>query len=393
MSVTEEVQASRRLQLHHLRWSVLALYVGLTLLWTNRLGAQSGRTGRALVDAIGRVPINREIIAGWIVGLLVISVIGRPWRQVPTILGSWAPFLLSLYLYDFARSVGYRLERPVIVTPQLEIDKLLGLGTLPSEWLQRHLFDPDHIRWYDVATSAVYMTHFIVPYVTAGILWKVGTRIWRWYAASFVALNFSACAVFAAFATAPPWYAARQGLIGEFPRVIAGRGWSRIGLRFVTNTINKGQETVNPFAAIPSLHTAQASLVACFFAMMVPRRWRRVAWPLLALYPLAMGFVLVYSGEHYVIDVLVGWGFVATILTAGWWYRQRTGRTSPFTDRRAAFAGRHSLIPPRAVRRPVRIGQQPTSGHGTADRSGDGGDGEHPHDIEVGVGAGQAVGA
>lgn len=362
---------SRRIDLRYLRWTVMLGYVALTLLWTNRLGAAKGPTGRTVADAIGRVPINREIIAAWIVGLLVVTVIGRPWREIPTILFCWAPFLLSLYLYDFARSIGFRLQRPVIVTPQLEIDKIIGFGTLPSAWLQRHLFDPAHIRWYDVAVSVVYMSHFLLPYLTAGVLWKVGTRIWRWYASSFVLLNFSACAVFAAFATAPPWYAARQGLIDSFPRVIAGRGWSRIGLRFVTSTIDKGQRTVNPFAAIPSLHSAQALLVACFFAMLVPRRWRRVVWPLIALYPLAMGFVLVYAGEHYVIDVFVGWGFVATILTAGWWYRQRTGAASPFTDRRGRFV---RLVNPFSA-----------AGRSAADRRRGGGDGEHAHDVEVGV--------
>ena len=29
--------------------------------------------------------------------------------------------------------------------------------------------------------------------------------------------------------------------------------------------------------------------------------------PLLALYPLAMAFALVYSGEHYVVDCIAGW--------------------------------------------------------------------------------------
>jgi membrane-associated phospholipid phosphatase len=324
------------------RRAAVAAYFAFTVLITNRLGQSdpiqrgadpSGR--ERVVDAIGRIPINREIIAGWIVGLLLVTVIGRPLREMRRIVLSWAPFLLSLYLYDFARSVGYRLERPVIVTPQLDVDKMIGFGNLPSEWLQDRFFNPEVIRWYDVLVSIVYMTHFLIPYLFAGVLWRAGQRLWRWYAASFVLLNFSACAVFAMWATAPPWYAAREGLINDFPRVIAGRGWQRVGLRFVTSTIQKGQETVNPFAAIPSLHSGQALLVACFLGMLIPRRYRPIAWPLLSLYPLFMGFALVYSGEHYVIDVFVGWAFVATVLTLGWWYRQRHGRTSPWAQRRS----------------------------------------------------------
>jgi len=81
------------------------------------------------------------------------------------------------------------------------------------------------------------------------------------------------------------------------------------------NTLNALQvEAANPVAAMPSLHTAYAMMAVAFFLPVVRRRW----WPLLLAYPLAMTFTLVYSGEHYVIDVLVGWVYVAvTFLVVG----------------------------------------------------------------------------
>jgi membrane-associated phospholipid phosphatase len=42
--------------------------------------------------------------------------------------------------------------------------------------------------------------------------------------------------------------------------------------------------------------------VAIAIAWHLPRRFR---W-LMVLYPLAMGFALVYLGEHWVIDIVVG---------------------------------------------------------------------------------------
>ena len=149
---------------------------------------------------------------------------------------------------------------------------------------------------------------------------------WRWYAGTFVAVNFASCAIFALYATAPPWYAARRGLIDPFPRVLAGRAWSHVGLKFASRVIEKGQGTVNPFAAIPSLHSAQAMLVAVFCWGLV---WKPLR-PLLLLYPLTMAFALVYSGEHYLIDVFAGWGMVALALTIGWRIRLRRGWRSPF---------------------------------------------------------------
>ena len=311
------------------RWWLVGMYLIASLLYTR--SQDSGGSGAGQVsDVVGRIPYDREVIVGWIVGLVAVTLVGRKRRELLVTLASWLPFLLSLYLYDFARSIGYRLDRPVAITPQITADKVFGLGELPTAILQRHLFDPVHIRWYDVGVSAVYMSHFFVPYLCAGYLWKRGQRVWRWYAASFVGITFSACVVFALYATAPPWYAAQQGLIDKFPRVIAGRGWSQVGLRTMDRIISKGQQTVNPFAAIPSLHSAEALLVVLFLWPVV---WKWVR-PLLLAYPLAMGFTLVYAGEHYAIDVLVGWGFVATALSIGWWLRRRFAWVSPWQQPR-----------------------------------------------------------
>lgn len=315
---------------HVRRWMMVA-YVAITALY--------------LRSAKG-IPSDREIIAGWILGLALVATIGRSKRDVVITLASWIPFLLALFLYDFARAVGHWIDAPLAVRPQITIDRWLGGGKLWTERLQGWLVSPkaglgrltvaeserilktdkSTIRWYDIVVSAVYQSHFLVPYVTAGILWRHRTR-WRWYAATFVAVNFVSCAIFALYATAPPWYAAQNGLIDPFPRVLASRAWSRVGLSFASRVIEKGQGTVNPFAAIPSLHSAQALMVAIFLWGVV---WKPLR-PLLALFPLTMAFALVYSGEHYLIDVFAGWAMVALALTVGWKLRQRKGWASPFS--------------------------------------------------------------
>ena len=80
---------------------------------------------------------------------------------------------------------------------------------------------------------------------------------------------------------------------------------------------------------MPSLHTAYALMAVVFFLPVVRRRW----WPVLLAYPLAMTFTLVYSGEHYVVDVLVGWAYVGvTFLVVGMaerWWLSRSARPDP----------------------------------------------------------------
>jgi membrane-associated phospholipid phosphatase len=261
------------------------------------------------------------------VGLFIVILIGRPVREWLNTLLSWAPFLLALFLYDFARSIGFRLHgnEPMMVSPQIRADEFFGGGRLPTTILQEHFYDPKHVRWYDIVVAVVYTSHFLVPYLFAGFLWLRGKRLWRWYAGTFVAVNFFSCAIFAAVTTAPPWYAAQNGLIPDFERFV-GRGWSKVGLHLMDSVIKKGQRTVNPFAAIPSLHSAQAVLiVACLW----PLVWKWVR-PLLIIYPLTMTFTLVYGGEHYFVDVLAGWIIVGAALLIGVWLRKRFGWVSPF---------------------------------------------------------------
>lgn len=66
----------------------------------------------------------------------------------------------------------------------------------------------------------------------------------------------------------------------------------------------------NPYAAVPSLHTAYSTLVAIFALS-----WHRRFGYVMCIYPLAMYFCIVYFADHYVSDILVG---IAVALFA-WW--------------------------------------------------------------------------
>jgi membrane-associated phospholipid phosphatase len=69
----------------------------------------------------------------------------------------------------------------------------------------------------------------------------------------------------------------------------------------------RGTAWGNDVAAVPSLHAAYTMLICLFLWPRVNRRWR----PLLAAYPVCMGLSLIYLGEHYLIDILLGWAYAA----------------------------------------------------------------------------------
>jgi membrane-associated phospholipid phosphatase len=87
---------------------------------------------------------------------------------------------------------------------------------------------------------------------------------------------------------------------------------SVLGGETVNTAVEKGAAYSNPVAAMPSLHAAIPMMLALFF-------WSRVRWwvkALLAVYAVAMGLTLVYAGEHYVIDVLLGWAYAGLAVLA-----------------------------------------------------------------------------
>jgi membrane-associated phospholipid phosphatase len=63
----------------------------------------------------------------------------------------------------------------------------------------------------------------------------------------------------------------------------------------------------NPYAAIPSLHAGYAWIVFLFAAALAGRtRWRRPIIGIAFLYALLQSTAVVYTGDHYVVDVLLG---------------------------------------------------------------------------------------
>jgi membrane-associated phospholipid phosphatase len=76
-----------------------------------------------------------------------------------------------------------------------------------------------------------------------------------------------------------------------------------------TRNFYAGQTSIdtNPYAAVPSLHAALPALTAIYFFLRGGKRLRFYAW-LAAMYTAAVSFAIVYMGEHWVVDVLAGYG-------------------------------------------------------------------------------------
>jgi len=294
-----------------LRWVLAAVYATVFV-------QQAVTTG---------IPFDNWRLLAWLVGALAISCIGRPRKEALHLVRDWAPFALLLAVYGYSRGVADALGFPVQVGSIVTVEKALFFGTEPTVWLQRHLL-PDGastpVGLWEVGVTLVYISHFVAPYVLAAWLWARDRRAWLTYVTRFAILCGLAVVTFCVFPAAPPWMAAEQGYLDPVERPV-GRGWQRISFHAADTWISSGRAWANPVAALPSLHTAFAALVALTIFTRVRSRVLRV---LVVLYPVSMGFVLVYGAEHYVVDVLAGLLYLAAAVwlegrLSRWWRTRR----------------------------------------------------------------------
>jgi hypothetical protein len=245
------------------------------------------------------LPVARDQLFIWLVaGLAAFSV--PAWRSWGRLLLEWLPFFGLLAAYDYLRGAVSVTADHAHVTEQIDLDKALFGGHLPTVWLQQHLWDASHPQWYDYAVWAVYMTHFFVVWVTAAILWRLARARFRRYAVTAVLLSLAAFATYWAYPAQPPWLAGESVLMPSVDRIVPAV-WGQLGVPTAQSIYENG-DFVNPVAAMPSLHAAFPLMLLLFFWS--AGRWVRLA---LGLYTLAMAFTLVYGGEHFVADILAGW--------------------------------------------------------------------------------------
>jgi hypothetical protein len=232
---------------------------------------------------------------------------GTRWKQL---LVDWLPFFVLLTFYDMLRGMAGDVLLPHVL-PQIRIDEWLFGGTVPTVTLQHWLYTPGVAHPWDYAAFAVYMTHFVVPFIVAGVLWKWVHERFRRFAWLLILLTFAALVTYALYPAVPPWMASQNGYLPQTAKII-DEMWTHIRMGNGSGLFSGTGHFADPIAAVPSLHAAYPLLLMLFFWKSAGR-WR---W-LLALYPLAMGLALVYTGEHFVIDVLLGWLYATVVFVAG----------------------------------------------------------------------------
>ena len=299
-------------------------------------------TVMVLIVAFTGLPTDRNGVVLCLAIGMAIACIGR--RRVATVLIDWLPFLMLLWLYDLTRGLAAWVGMPTHWQFPVSADEFV-FGTTPTVWLQSTIKQPDPPLW-EVVTSLVYVSYFILPYGLAAYLWVKNRHVWRRFAAAFILLSFTGLVLYVLVPAAPPWAAAKctPAEVADFPRHpdcidraegpvegnllgpvtpehegaapyverIAYRGWKVLGISTAGEVLKKGQAKSNLVAAIPSLHAGQAALLLFF---MWPRT-KALGRSFFLFYAVAMAFTLMYTAEHYFFDIVLGWLIAGLVVLA-----------------------------------------------------------------------------
>lgn len=229
---------------------------------------------------------------------IVLLIMAIVFGQARAFMIRFVPLVGLLLAYDAFRGIADNLNKYINFTPMIQADRWIFNDNLPTAVLQQWWWNGT-LQWYDYYFYLLYTLHFVMPLLLAVLIWRIRDRLYWQFMWALVGLSFAAFATYVIFPAAPPWMASDMGYIEPIRR-ISSDIWFAMG---VTNFSQLyAQLSPNPVAAVPSLHSAYALLFALFITKLFG--WKRTWW--VYIYPLSLWIGVVYLGEHYVVDVILG---------------------------------------------------------------------------------------
>ena len=266
----------------------------------------------------------------WVVlALLVIAIaMGRGL----VFIADWGPFLLLFFAYEAMR--GFASKTGFAPHDLSDLERAVFAGTLPTVTMQHAFYRVDSISPQDVIAMFFYFMHFPLPILVGFVFWLRSRDHYHRFIAALLLMAFLAFVTYLFWPSAPPWYQFKLGVAPEGVAVhkILNETVDKIwGNNYIVSPLYTHLNP-NQFAAFPSLHAAFPALAAVY----AWRRYRMLAVGLV-LWTLAVLASIVYLGEHYAVDALDGFLYVAvaTALVEGF-TRWRARRQSVMPARPSA---------------------------------------------------------
>jgi membrane-associated phospholipid phosphatase len=258
----------------------------------------------------------------WVVlALLMIAIaLGRG----RTFVADWAPFLILFFGYEAMR--GFAANTGFAPHDLSGLERAVFAGTLPTITLQHAFYRVETVSPQDVVAMFFYFMHFPLPIVVGFVFWIRSREHYRRFIASLLLMALLSFITYLFWPSAPPWYQLQEGNVPD----------AAVVHKILNETVDKlwgnnyfvsplySHLNPNKFAAFPSLHAAFPALAAVY----AWSRYRALAMGLI-LWTAGVLLSIVYLGEHYVVDALAGFVYVAAAALMVEWVSRWRARRAP----------------------------------------------------------------
>ncbi len=251
------------------------------------------------------------------ISLILLFAVLCVWKRTRAFALHFSPWFLFGICYDSMRLYPNYLVNDIDVQGLYEAEKsLFGFAASSAEELKAiadhtqtmvpgEFFKVHNCSFADFMAGCFYLCWVPVPVAFAVYLYLTHQKKWFLrFSWSFLVINLIGFVGYYIYPAAPPWYAMNYGFepVLHTPGNVAGLGRfdTLTGIPVFHSIYGKN---ANVFAAVPSLHAAYM-LVTTFYAVLSRKRWYTVT--LFAFICLGIWWTAVYSGHHYIIDVMLG---------------------------------------------------------------------------------------
>lgn len=275
-----------------------------------KTGFPSGREIVTLVAALAVWMGVTAVFVGirpehWLMTLLLV-ILFFPGSFTRKLAVALLPFVVFAISYDWMRIVPNYEVNPIDVKGLYEAEKhLFGIATAQGVLTPNEFFAVHHCAVMDFMAGVFYLCWVPVPVLFGlGLYFTRQRRVYLHFALVFLFVNLLGFVGYYIHPAAPPWYVMHYGFepVLNTPGDVAGLGRfdEMTGLTVFHGLYGRN---ANVFAAVPSLHSAYM-VVTLFYAF----RARCACWLRLTFTVIMCGiwFTAVYSGHHYLIDVMLG---------------------------------------------------------------------------------------
>ncbi|HLN54254.1 MAG TPA: phosphatase PAP2 family protein [Lentimicrobium sp.] len=247
---------------------------------------------------------------------------------------AFAIFIIFGVSYDLMKNWPNYLFNEVDISGIYHLEKsIFGFSVGNITLTLNEYFALNYNIYLDFVCGLIYLNWVPIPLAYAAYLYFKKRGKFIDYGLAFLFVNFIGFAVYYIHPAAPPWYVENYGFDLQTGIGGSAAGLARfdelIGLPVFTNIYTRN---TNVFAALPSLHCAYPVVMLYFGLKISTGRFRPAIISLMALFMVGIWFSAVYSGHHYIVDVILGvicaiaglLFYEKLLLKTGWFLRFRT---------------------------------------------------------------------